>query len=529
MLNFMSGLLTALVLAPVVVAIVAFAIGPFAPRPTARLGALVAGLGFAAAALLTVRAATGTPVTAMAGPVELTADRLAVVLLLLVFGVSGIVQSFAVRYLAGDPRAHWFTAGASLLTGASAGLMTANSLVAMAACWSVAGLALCLLLAMYGQLPSARDGFKRTLVAFAIGDGALWAAVGLATMVWGPVNLRDLQPGQLGGPALPVVAVLVVVAALSRSAQIPFHRWLPATLAAPTPVSALLHAGLVNAGGILLVRLAPIASDDAARTLTVVAGAATMVYGAAVMLVKPDVKGALVNSTTAQMGFMILTCGLGLWAAAVIHLVAHGFYKATLFLSSGSAIAAHRRHTAQPPSAPAPTRQRVVNLALAVGLPAAALFASVAVIPQDSGDHAAEQALLAFAWVTGAAAVWGWLQHRPGLAGALTATALLTPLAIAYVAVITTLGEFLAPALPQPSLSVSAVWALTVAALAVLGLLAAIRRAPGAARLRKALYANALSAGYISAPGIRNAGHVPSLRISAAGYLPGPRRTLLSH
>ena len=80
------------------------------------------------------------------------------------------------------------------------------------------------------------------------------------------------------------------------------------------------------------------------RTLTILAGAATMVYGTTVMLVKPDIKGALAHSTTAQMGFMILTCGLGLWAAAVIHLVAHGFYKATLFLSSGSAISRHRRH-----------------------------------------------------------------------------------------------------------------------------------------------------------------------------------------
>ena len=140
-----------------------------------------------------------------------------------------------------------------------------------------------------------------------------------------------------------MLGILVVVAALSRSAQFPFHRWLPATLAAPTPVSALLHAGVVNAGGILLIRLAPLSRREVAQALTIAAGAATMVYGATIMLVKPDVKGALAHSTTAQMGFMILTCGLGLWAAAVIHLVAHGFYKSTLFLSSGSAVAAPPR------------------------------------------------------------------------------------------------------------------------------------------------------------------------------------------
>ena len=158
-----------------------------------------------------------------------------------------------------------------------------------------------------------------------------------ATATRGNVDLR--AGGSFDGPLVPVLGVLVVLAALSRSAQVPFHRWLPATLAAPTPVSALLHAGVVNAGGILIIRMAPLATDDLARALTIVAGAATMAYGAAVMIVKPDVKGALAHSTTAQMGFMILTCGLGLWAAAVIHLVAHGFYKATLFLSSGSAVA----------------------------------------------------------------------------------------------------------------------------------------------------------------------------------------------
>src|SRR4029079_4545440 len=117
----------------------------------------------------------------------------------------------------------------------------------------------------------------------------------------------------------PVIAVLIVVAALSRSAQIPFHRWLPATLAAPTPVSALLHAGVVNGGGVLLVKLSVLSTPPAAG-IVIAAGTASMAYGAVLMLVKPDIKGALAYSTMAQMGFMMLTCGLGLWAAAVIHL-----------------------------------------------------------------------------------------------------------------------------------------------------------------------------------------------------------------
>lgn len=129
--------------------------------------------------------------------------------------------------------------------------MTAATLVGLAFFWASPA-ALCLLLGMYWQLPAARDGVRRTAAAFLIGDLALWAGVALATATWGRIELRNIEPGQFTGWPVAVLAVLVVVAALSRSAQIPFHRWLPATLTAPTPVSALLHAGVVGAGGILL-------------------------------------------------------------------------------------------------------------------------------------------------------------------------------------------------------------------------------------------------------------------------------------
>jgi NADH:ubiquinone oxidoreductase subunit 5 (subunit L)/multisubunit Na+/H+ antiporter MnhA subunit len=499
MLGIASNGLLATLAAPALVAGLSALSGRQAPRRAARAGAITAGLGFLVAAVLAVGSAAGQTVTAGLLGLQFTADRLAVVLLLLVFGVSAIVQSFAVRYLAGDPRAGWFTAGAGLLTTASAGLATASTLLTLAICWTLAGIALCLLLGTYWHLSAARDGVRRTAIAFLIGDLALWAGVAAATATWGRIELNQPAHGQFSGALLPILGLLVVTAALSRSAQIPFHRWLPATLAAPTPVSALLHAGVVNAGGILLIRLAPLASDGLARGLIVAAGAATMAYGAAVMLVKPDVKGALAHSTTAQMGFMILTCGLGLWAAAVIHLVAHGFYKATLFLSSGSAIAARRRHDALPPLPRQAGAQTLPHRLVAVALPGAALATALMVVPLGSGGHAAEQALLIFAWVTGAAVTWGWLQRRPGPAGALTAAAFLIPAAIAYVAVITAVSDFLTPALPTSTLPIAAVWALTAAAALGLGALALIRRARGAERLRNALYTSALTAGHVPA------------------------------
>jgi len=490
-----NGLVGAAVVAPAAIAALAFAFGNRAPRRFAQVGAISAGAGFIVAVLMAV-ASGHAPLTATIAGADFSVDRLSAFLLLLIFGVSTIVQAFAVRYLAGDPRQAWFVGGAGLLTAASAGLATAATLVTLAACWTVAGVALCLLLATYWHLPSARDGVRRTATAFLIGDLALWIAVAAATAAFGRIDLHD-GGGQLTGALVPVLGILVVIAALSRSAQLPFQGWLPATLAAPTPVSALLHAGVVNAGAILLIRLSPLSGSGVAQALTIVAGAATMVYGATIMLVKPDVKGALAHSTTAQMGFMILTCGLGLWAAAVIHLFAHGFYKATLFLASGSAVGARLRG-AQLPAAPVLTpRQRLVNIGAAVLIPAIALAVAVAVVPAESGDHAAEQALLAFALVTGAAATWGWLRRRTGAASIVKALAFLIPTAIGYVAIITAAGSFLAPALPATPLPAQAVWLATALVLICLGGLAAVRSAPVADRLSRALYTSALNAGHI--------------------------------
>ena len=493
----MNALLVVLLLGPLVMAAVAAVIGRNRSRLAGRLGAGAAALGFLGAAVLAVAAALGHPASVSVGSTPaVTADRLAVVLLLLVYGVSAIVQTYAIRYLAEDDRAGWFGAGAGLLTTASAVLMTSDTLVVLALGWTVAGVALCLLLATYWRLPSARDGVRRTAVSFLIGDVALWSAVALIAATQHTVELRALAGAALGGPIIALAAGLVVVAALSRSAQIPFHRWLPATLAAPTPVSALLHAGVVNAGGVLLIKLSPVVtSSGVVQALIILAGLATLAYGAAIMLAKPDIKGALAHSTMAQMGFMILTCGLGLWAAAVFHLVAHGFYKATLFLSSGSAIAYRRRKRSLPP-ATARTRSAIPALLP----PALGIALALLVVPMGPGDHTAEWALLLFAWVTGAAATNGWLVRRPGAGGVLTAAAFLLPVSLAYVWLVSTVSGFLAPDLPAAALPGTATWLITGAALAILGGLAAALRAPGATGLQRTLYARALSAGHIAPP-----------------------------
>ena len=161
----MNAVFAVLLLGPLVMAAAAALIGRRRPRLAGRLGAATAGLGFLGAAVLAVAAAVGHPASLAIGSIlAASADRLAVVLLLLVFGVSAIVQTYAIRYLAGDDRAGWFSAGAGLLTSASATLMAADTLVVLALGWTAAGVALCLLLATYWQLPAARTDFIFTVI-----------------------------------------------------------------------------------------------------------------------------------------------------------------------------------------------------------------------------------------------------------------------------------------------------------------------------------------------------------------------------
>ena len=504
----MSAVLLAVIALPLVAALAAMVVGP---GMAGRIGAGAAGVSFGLVAWLTVEVVRHGPVSAVVSDpdgrilVGVSADRLGCALALLVCAVSAVVQVFARRYLAGDSRAVWFTASTGLLTASSVGLMFAATLVGLAIFWSAAGIALCLLLGTYRQLPSARAGVSRTARVFLIGDAALWAAVALATARWGNLDLRTLDRDTVtGSPVLlTAVACLIVVAALARSAQLPLQGWLPATLAAPTPVSALLHAGVVNAGGVLLVRLSPMTGASAlAMAAAFAAGALTLVYGTVLMLTKPDIKGALAHSTMAQMGFMIMTCGLGLYAAAVFHLIAHGLYKATLFLSSGSAVARQLRHATAPPPAPVTGPRQVVLAGFALVASAGALLGATALLPLPPEEHASGVALLLFAGASATTAAFAWLCRHATIRGALAAAGVLGVAAVGYVGLVAMVTGFISPALPiSDTLAGTPVLITTVAV--VLAAVAGIRHwsvSGPAASIHKTIYALALSAGHVHAP-----------------------------
>jgi NADH:ubiquinone oxidoreductase subunit 5 (subunit L)/multisubunit Na+/H+ antiporter MnhA subunit len=386
------------------------------------------------------------------GPVEaagLVFDRLTAVLAVLVVGVSAIVAIFASRYLSDDPRLGRFQASIALTTAGTVVFATAASLEVLVCGWLVATLGFLLLLAHRRDVTGGREALRRAAGAFAIGDAALLGAAGIALATVGSLDLREPAAAAAAlseAGVAEIVAVLLVVAALARCAQLPLHRWLPATIAAPTPVSALLHAGLVNAGGILLVRLGPvIGAAEVAGYVLLAAGAVGALYGGAVMLTRADVKGALAHSTIAQMGFMLVQVALGAASAAVVHLVGHAMYKAALFLGAGSAVRSRRRRASAPQG-----RQlsAALRAAAAVGLPLGALaLATVAAGGTDAVGGGGALVLLAFAWASGAQAVDGWLRSGPpaALAGAAVASAVA---AGAYVGLLAAAKAFLAPGLP---------------------------------------------------------------------------------
>jgi len=525
----MSALLLATILLPGLAVLAALAAGPGRSGLASKWGVALNGLALLGAFVLLVVVWTGDPVSLVSengdglASAGIYVDRLVAVLLILVIGVSTIVQAFSGRYLAGDIRATRFFAGANLLTFATAIMVSSATLIGLAIGWSLAGLAVVLLLAMYSGFPAAKEGVRRTARAFLIGDVALWAAVVLATIEWGTVDMRQIGaqaenfPG--GAFVLATVACLVVIAGLARSAQLPLQNWLPATLAVPTPVSALLHAGVVNAGGILLVKMSPVfgASTEATH-LAFALGAATTVYGTALMLSKPDIKGALAHSTMGQMGFMIMTCGLGVYAAAIFHLFAHGMYKATLFLGSGSAIHAQIRHTKAPPVAAVASAARIRAVLVSIAVPGLALYGAVQLF--FSGIDSGGWGLLLFAWATGGWACWGWQRRHPSIKGALTAAAGVTVISGAYVLLLSSFKDFLAPALTGAGdASVSAWWVVGFfAALILAGLLRLAAPGSPLAEFRKSAYVFVLGAGQVLAPRERG-GPPPGEQKAGAGEL----------
>jgi NAD(P)H-quinone oxidoreductase subunit 5 len=274
-------------------------------------------------------------------PGVVVVDGLTVLLWVVVTFFSGVVHSYSRRYMAGSSHETGFFLAIFGFTAAVMGLVAADHVVLFGLLWLAMGLLMATLVGTvdgWTQARAAATVARRYFVAssalLGVGLTTLWWTTG-ATTVSGVAASAD----GLGGPLWGVAVVALVLAAMIQSALVPFHGWLLSSMTAPTPASALMHAGFVNAGGILLIRFAPVVTVDATLMLgIVVVGATSALAGKLLKTVQSDVKSQLGCSTVGQMGFMIMQAGLGFFGAAITHLVLHGFYKAYQFLGSGGRV-----------------------------------------------------------------------------------------------------------------------------------------------------------------------------------------------
>jgi NADH:ubiquinone oxidoreductase subunit 5 (subunit L)/multisubunit Na+/H+ antiporter MnhA subunit len=361
-----------------------------------------------------------------------------------------VVSSFAARSMQGGslPYAPFF----ALLAGATAGSLTiavASDLRVLAAAWIVTGLFASGLLGAARGRSAARHWALRHLAIERIGDLA-WVVLLVTT--WRTYHTFDLATlSRLAAPsdATTIIAVALVIAGISRSALVPFHDWLPNSMEAPTSVSAFMHAGIVNGAGVLLAKTATlIVSAPAALTLAAVVGGVTAALGATIALVRPETKRRLGWSTVAQMGFMVLQCGCGAFAAAVVHLVAHGGYKSAAFLGAAGSIADHKRARFAVACPPQPIN--AAFLAIASLAPATLGVALAAFVLRDRlVELPAVAMVLAIAWATGTSAARRCVERAPTPGATTIALLVVFGAVTAYLVCVVGIDAWLGAALPH--------------------------------------------------------------------------------
>jgi len=286
-------------------------------------------------------------------------DPLAAAMLVMITLVGLCIFVFSVGYMAEDKNFTRFFAYLSFFSGTMLGVVIANSLLLLFVCWELVGLASYLLIGFWIERPSAAAAAKKAFITTRIGDlgfflGILWLYSGSGTLLFYDDGRGCLESAALValGASATFVALLIFCGAVGKSGQFPLHVWLPDAMEGPTPVSALIHAATMVAAGVFLVaRVYPLFSFGAVNgvtpSLTVVVsiGVITALMASLIALGQFDIKRILAYSTVSQLGLMMVSLGVGGVAAGMMHLIAHGFFKALLFLGAGSVIhGCHQEH-----------------------------------------------------------------------------------------------------------------------------------------------------------------------------------------
>ncbi len=374
----------------------------------------------------------------------LLADPLSAIMGVLIAGISFIVHKFSIRYMAEEAGYARFFVLLDLMTATLLVMVAAGDLLTLLIAWHLIGVLLYFLLGHDTCRPNSLRYAFWTFLTYRLGDIALVLAAVILADTYGTWSIPDLleqvseEPAAmsiLGIPATQAAAILLSVAAFARSAQFLLHNWLPYTMDGPTPVSALMHAGIVNAGGFLINRFAPVFvySGDILHLLFIV-GLVTAVIGSVLMLAQNDIKKSLGYSTMGQMGFMIMECGVGAFSLAIYHLIAHGLFKGALFLGAGSVIGEARHDDGIPKDElytfvieKQPARRQppwLFMAAVTLVIPVVVLVLAHLAVQQDFFQKQGAVVLLFFGWVTGAQLIFATYRMRTERPGRLLAMVL---------------------------------------------------------------------------------------------------------
>ena len=366
-------------------------------------------------------------------------DPLSAVMSVLIAGISLIVHLYSIRYMAEEPGYVRFFVLLDLMTAALLIMVAAGDLLTLVIAWHAIGVLLYFLLGHDTRRQSTFRYAFWTFITYRVGDLALILAAAVLFHAYGTWSLTEIfariqsEPHVetfLGIPAMEAVAVFLALAAFARSAQFLLHNWLPYTMDGPTPVSALMHAGIVNAGGFLINRFAPVFvhASDVLHVLFIV-GLITAIVGSVLMLTQNDIKKSLGYSTMGQMGFMIMECGVGAFSLAIYHLIAHGLFKGTLFLGAGGVIREARQDDGIPKDDlyTFVVERRValrrppwlIMAAITLVIPALVLVLAHWLVSQEFFQKQGAVVLLFFGWVTGAQLIFATYRMRTERAGRL--------------------------------------------------------------------------------------------------------------
>jgi NADH-quinone oxidoreductase subunit L len=274
-----------------------------------------------------------------------TVDHLTLIMLGVVTGVGFLIHLYSAGYMAHEEGYWRFFAYLNLFMFFMSVLVLAESFLLLFVGWEGVGLASYLLIGFYFKKDSAANAGKKAFIVNRIGDFGFLLAMFLIVREFGSLDFThvfqaiSVNPGWHGG-VLTAIALLLVLGATGKSAQIPLYVWLPDAMEGPTPVSALIHAATMVTAGIYMVARCHVLFDRSPYALCVVAviGAATAIFAACIGMVQHDIKRVLAYSTVSQLGYMFLACGVGAYTAGIFHLLTHAFFKALLFLAAGSVI-----------------------------------------------------------------------------------------------------------------------------------------------------------------------------------------------